>query len=359
MHPLETRDFDFLLSCELDRLGRTRYTREDIADLVDVGVHCIFIRDHTDTRDENSDLILDIKANQAGAYSKSVARYVRATMIDRAKQKHATGKPPFGYLIDVKGGASQTVHGREKLHGALRTYVIDPVAAEWVRKMFAWFVDGDSAISIAKKLNEAGAPSPRGRGWIVSSVAAVIDNSMYLGQLIYNKSKWVARSRKQRRAAGLGRRKRVENPADQWIRQDAPELRIIDVEVWRAAQARRSATNKRWHASPKEPRQEYRGRPSKQLFELRCGICGGSVTMANGHKLGCSKAPEQPWYRLHHECAGQREADQRGVDRAYEDRRAVAGEGRGVRRGSGSRGGPRLGGTQSDGGEHQAQAGDR
>ena len=32
---------------------------------------------------------------------------------------------------------------------------------------------------------------------------------MYLGQLIYNKSTWVARSRNQRRAAGLGRRKRV------------------------------------------------------------------------------------------------------------------------------------------------------
>jgi site-specific DNA recombinase len=84
-------------------------------------------------------------------------------------------------------------------------------------------------------------------------------------------------------------RKRVENPTNQWIRQDAPELHIIDDEVWRAAQARRSATHQRWHASLKEPRSEYRGRPSKQLFQLRCGICGGSVTLANGRKLGCSK----------------------------------------------------------------------
>ncbi len=139
-----------------------------------------------------------------------------------------------------------------------------------------------------RKLNEAGAPSPRSRGWIGSSVAAVIDNSMYLGQLIYNRTMWVARSRKQRRAAGLGRRKRVENDPADWIRQDAPELRIISDEVWQAAQTRRASTNKRWHANLKQPL-ENRGRPSKQLFQLRCGVCGATYTMANATKLGCSK----------------------------------------------------------------------
>jgi hypothetical protein len=149
---------------------------------------------------------------------------------------------------------------------------------------FKWFVAAESAITIAAKLNDAGAPSPRGDGWIGSSVAACIDNGMYLGQLVYNKSKWVARSRKQRRAAGLGRRKRTENPPDQWISQDTPELQIISNELWRAANARRLATNKRWHANLKDPQTENRGRPSKQLFQLRCGTGGGSYTMANATK---------------------------------------------------------------------------
>lgn len=39
----------------------------------------------------------------------------------------------------------------------------------------------------------------------------------------------------------------------------------------------------------KEPLKEHRGRPSKQLFTLRCGVCGASYTMANASKLGCSK----------------------------------------------------------------------
>jgi site-specific DNA recombinase len=283
------RDFDFLLTTELDRLGRNKYTIQDIGDLVDVNVHVIFTRDRTDTRDDSSEFMLGIKAYMATAYVKSVSAHTRAKMIDRAKQKLATTRPPFGYRVAIEGGSMQTVHGAARLVGASRTYVIDADAAPWVRSMFDWFVAGDSTITIAAKLNEAGAPSPRGRGWIGSSVAAVIDNTMYLGQIIFNKSKWVARSRKQRRAAGLGRRKRVENDPKDWIRQDAPELRIITDDVWQAAQARRAATNRRWHASLKEPREESRGRPTKQLFQLRCGVCGGTFTKANGHKLGCSK----------------------------------------------------------------------
>ena len=44
-----------------------------------------------------------------------------------------------------------------------RTYAIDANAAEWALRMFEWFVNGDSAITIAVKLNEAGVPSPRDR----------------------------------------------------------------------------------------------------------------------------------------------------------------------------------------------------
>jgi len=40
----------FLLGCEYERFGRNRHTREDIADLVDMGVNVIFIRDGLDTR---------------------------------------------------------------------------------------------------------------------------------------------------------------------------------------------------------------------------------------------------------------------------------------------------------------------
>lgn len=215
------RDFDFVLTAELDRLGRHRQVAEDIGDLVDAGVHVILTRYRIDTRDSNCEIIIDFKANMATGYSRSVSKHVAAKQLDRAKQKLATGKPPFGYRIAVEGGTWQTIHGAQRLVGARRTYVIDADAAPWVRSMFQWFVDGESAITIAAKLNEAEAPSPRGRGWLGSSVAAVIDNSMYLGQLVYNRSKWVARSRKQRRAAGLGRRKRVENAPENWIRQDA------------------------------------------------------------------------------------------------------------------------------------------
>src|ERR1700678_1327716 len=61
------RDFDFLLTTELDRLGRNKYTIQDIGDLVDVNVHVIFTRDRTDTRDDSSEFMLGIKAYMATA----------------------------------------------------------------------------------------------------------------------------------------------------------------------------------------------------------------------------------------------------------------------------------------------------
>jgi DNA invertase Pin-like site-specific DNA recombinase len=115
------RDFDFLLGCEYDRFGRNRHTREDISDLVDMGVNVIFIRDGLDTRDPNSELILDIKGNLSTGYRKSVSNHTRAKMLDRARQKLATGKPPFGYSIKVEGGTMQTKHGVKRLVGAKRT----------------------------------------------------------------------------------------------------------------------------------------------------------------------------------------------------------------------------------------------
>src|SRR5271169_2666606 len=124
------RDFNFVLTAELDRLGRHRQVAEDIGDLVDAGVHVILTRDRIDTRDPNNEIIIDFKANMATGYSRSVSKHVAAKQIDRAKQKLATGNPPpFGYRILVEGGTMQTVHGADRLVGARRTYAIDPDAA--------------------------------------------------------------------------------------------------------------------------------------------------------------------------------------------------------------------------------------
>jgi len=288
------RDFDFLLGCEYDRFGRNRHTREDINDLVDMGVNVIFIRDGLDTRDPNSELILDIKGNLSTGYRKSVSNHTRAKMLDRARQKLATGRPPFGYRIKVEGGHMESKHGVKRLVGAKRTYEIEPDSSAWVQKIFDWYIAGHGTVAIAALLNNADVPTTRGNGWKGSAVAAILDNPMFMGEWSYNRSKWVSRPRRERRAKALAQRGRRENDPREWVRLDAPELRIIEPDVWRQAKARRVMTKDRWHSQLKAPAtaKNNAGRPSRQLFQLRCGVCGGSYIRLNRDKYGCSTRRE-------------------------------------------------------------------
>lgn len=61
------------------------------------------------------------------------------------------------------------------------------------------------------------------------------------------------------------------NPPESWIRQPAPDLRIIDDALWTRAQARKADLS----ANVRKI-----GRPAKRLLSglLRCGVCGGGMT---------------------------------------------------------------------------------
>jgi site-specific DNA recombinase len=113
---------------------------------------------------------------------------------------------------------------------------------------------------------------------------------MFMGEWSYNRSQWVSRPRKERRKKDLALRGRRENDPREWVRLDAPELRIIEPDVWRQAKARRVMTKDRWHSQLKAPAtaKDNSGRPSRQLFQLRCGVCGGSYIRMNRDKYACS-----------------------------------------------------------------------
>jgi site-specific DNA recombinase len=115
-----------------------------------------------------------------------------------------------------------------------------------------------------------------------------------MGEWSYNRSRWVSRPRRERRAKALALRGRRENDPREWVRLDAPELRIIEPELWRQAKARRVMTKDRWHSQLKAQAtaKNNSGRPSRQLFQLRCGVCGGSYIRMNRDKYGCSTRRE-------------------------------------------------------------------
>ncbi|MGD9945499.1 MAG: recombinase family protein [Burkholderiaceae bacterium] len=75
---------------------------------------------------------------------------------------------------------------------------IDDREARWVREIFERYASGQGVARIAHELNRLGAPSPRGGRWAVSALygspakgSGVLNNELYVGRLIWNRSQWL------------------------------------------------------------------------------------------------------------------------------------------------------------------------
>jgi site-specific DNA recombinase len=131
------------------------------------------------------------------------------------------------------------------------------------------------------KLNRERVASPRGGAWNSSTINGsakrangILNNRLYTGKIVFNRQRFI-------KDPATGKRQARENPRDQWLQQDVPELRIIADDVFEAAQALRFR-----HGSKELSR---RNRP-KHLFSglVFCGCCGASMIVIRDDYLGCS-----------------------------------------------------------------------
>ncbi len=99
-----------------------------------------------------------------------------------------------------------------------------------------------------------------------------------------------------------GRRRRIERPESEWVRQHEERWRIVPDELWAAAQDARAGRNER-HVRDSGGRIRRSaaacGAHRKRLLSgfLRCGECGGSFHALDARAWGCS------WNRNRGSCA--------------------------------------------------------
>lgn len=159
---------------------------------------------------------------------------------------------------------------------------IDEDQAEIVRRVFREYAAGQSALAIAKRLNEEGIAPPKRGIWRSSALITgrkigfgILCNPIYVGRLVYGRSKAVVdpKTRERRTARGDG----VLHEGE------APHLRIVDQALWDEVQdqiERRSST-----------RPERQRRPKHILSGLgTCGVCGGKWILTRAGWWGCSAA---------------------------------------------------------------------
>lgn len=152
-----------------------------------------------------------------------------------------------------------------------------------MRRIFAEYAKGRSPKIIAQRLDKEAVAGPSGAGWTASTIngnwqrgSGILNKELYQGVIAWNKVRYI----KNPDTARHGTR---NNPPEEWMRKEVPELRIVDQDVWDRVKLRRSGL-RRTH------KQVWEKQRPKTLFSsmLRCGCCGGGFSKISKLMFGCS-----------------------------------------------------------------------
>ncbi len=235
MKDIEAGHVDCVIVKDLSRLGR---------DYIEAGrliqktfpafsVRFIALTDHFDslTADYNeTSLVVPVKNFVNDSYSRDISGKVRSHQkIKREKGDFIGAFAVFGY--------KKSEDNRNQL-------VPDDYAADIVKKIFAWKIEGYSNLAIAKRLDEMGILSPmeykKVRGekfqtsfvteakarWSSVAIKRILTNETYIGTLVQGKEEKVNYKVK----------KSVKKPEDEWIRVPGAHEAIISNEDFEIVQ---------------------------------------------------------------------------------------------------------------------------
>jgi site-specific DNA recombinase len=219
---------DVVIVDSLSRLSRELcFTLSTLKNLIQVhGVRFISVSEGIDSAQGNWELLAMIMGYTHQEYIKSLGSAVIRGQSHAHLNGYSTGTFPFGYKSVPKEG---TEFGRLK---KLRKEIIPHEDhAQWVRKVFDWFVEDKMPIQqIAKELTRLSAPKDHRstiKHWNHQSIALLLSNKYYIGHCAYGKKTNVRNP-----LTGKVRQKlRPVEESDKWItvRED---LRIIDQETF-------------------------------------------------------------------------------------------------------------------------------
>lgn len=187
--------------------------------------------------------------------------------------------------------AAFAVYGYRKSAEDRNTLLVDDYAAEIVRRIFAWKIEGMAVSAIAEKLNDLHILSPkeykkslglnyRGgftRGscskWSSPSIRRILTNEVYLGHLVQGRTERV----------NIKVKKRVEKPEEEWVRVEDAHEPIISADDFAIVQNLLKADGR---VSPK--RKEI----SPFMGLLFCGDCREQMV----RRVNCYKGTEKVYY---------------------------------------------------------------
>ena len=235
------------------------------------GVRFISVAENIDSKNGIDNLVLPFTNVINSFYARQASSKTRAAKEARAKSGMFLGShAPFGYVKDP--------NDRHHL-------IVDPPAAEVVREIFKLFADGIGYVRMTKILREQGVLNPQAYfnqnnpdyyknsdywrkpyDWHATSIRVILNNPVYLGKVVYGRSK----------QKGFFDKRREEVPEDEWIVTENAHEPLISQELWDTV-----------HQMMKARRRENGGGEVQYFAGLvKCADCGSSLNVGYDKKRG-------------------------------------------------------------------------
>lgn len=253
---------------DLSRFGRNyieagRYIEKIFPYL---GVRFIAINDNIDTAsgmNASEQMLIPFKNLINDAYCRDISIKVRSHLdIKRKNGQYIGSFAPYGY--------KKSPENKNQL-------IVDEPAADVVRRIFQWKIEGMSGARIADKLNELGIPTPieykhmngeklqcsfRKKAdpkWMANGVNRILRNEIYTGVLLQGKTC----------SPNYKVRKRTKKEEKEWIRCEDSHEAIVSKEDFQLVKGCFYTDTR---VAPNEQ--------SLYLFSgiVKCGWCGGNMT---------------------------------------------------------------------------------
>ncbi|MDI1484712.1 recombinase family protein [Polyangium sp. y55x31] len=263
-------EFDAVVVRDESRLGGDTFRSGlVIQDLLESGIRLFYY--YTD-----EEVTLDGAVDKFMIAARSFAAELEREKTAQRTHEHLLTKARRGLVVGGRVYGYDNVEVKEGERRIRVEYRVNEAQAAVVREIFQRYAEGEGLRTLVKDLNERRVPPPRagrrGTGsWSPSSIHEMIRRERYRGVLVWGK---------QEKTYKGGTKVRVPRAADEWVKTEAPELRIIDDELWSAVQARHEGRKRITGRTTYGPRVRY------LLSGMgRCAVCGGPMRSDNG-KVG-------------------------------------------------------------------------
>lgn len=267
---LEKHKANVVIVKDLSRFGR-EYAQMGMYienDFEDWNIRFISIGENIDTLNGTDGILMPITNVINSHYAKECSRKTKQAHRALAKEgKYIGSRAPFGYIKD----------SNDRHH-----LVVDPEAATVVKDIFKMFADGIGYVKMTKILRERKILNPQAYfnknnpdyyksdywrqdfDWHATSIRAILNNPVYLGNTVFGRSKVKGRVKKTK----------VATDESEWIVVENTHEALVDKATWDLV-----------HDIMKNRRRQTK-RGETQMFAglIKCSSCGSALNVSYNYK---------------------------------------------------------------------------